>query len=136
MLSGGDGNDALSVDGTGNDLYGDAGDDSLTALGGFNRLFGGTGNDAYFVDNTGNGVIESVGGGIDTVYATAHSRLADNVENLVLQGSADLQAYGNGGSNAIYGNAGNNLVDGGAASTECMAWLGTTSISSTILAMR
>ena len=114
LLSGGDGNDALSVDGTGNDLYGDAGDDSLTALGGFNRLFGGTGNDAYFVDNTGNGVIESVGGGIDTVYATAHSRLADNVENLVLQGSADLQAYGTGGSNAIYGNAGNNLVDGGA----------------------
>ena len=87
---------------------------SLTALGGFNRLFGGTGNDAYFVDNTGNGVIESVGGGIDTVYATAHSRLANNVENLVLQGSADWQAYGNGGSNAIYGNAGNNLVDGGA----------------------
>ena len=87
---------------------------SLTALGGFNRLFGGTGNDAYFVDNTGNGVIESVGGGIDTVYATAHSRLADNVENLVLQGSADLQAYGTGGSNAMYGNAGNNLVDGGA----------------------
>ena len=114
LLAGGDGNDALSVDGTGNDLYGDAGDDSLTALGGFNRLFGGTGNDAYFVDNTGNGVIESVGGGIDTVYATAHSRLANNVENLVLQGSADWQAYGNGGSNAIYGNAGNNLVDGGA----------------------
>ena len=82
-------------------------------LGGSNRLFGGTGNDAYFVDNTGNGVIESVGGGIDTVYATAHSRLADNVENLVLQGSADLQAYGNGGSNAIYGNAGNNILDGG-----------------------
>ena len=113
LLSGGDGNDALRADGTGNDLYGDAGDDSLTAVGGFNRLFGGTGNDAYFVDNTGNGVIESVGGGIDTVYATAHSRLADNVENLVLQGSADLQAYGNGGSNAIYGNAGNNILDGG-----------------------
>ena len=114
LLSGGDGNDALSVDGTGNDLYGDAGDDLLTALGDSNRLFGGTGNDAYFVDNTGGGVIESVGGGIDTVYATAHSRLAANVENLVLQGSADLQAYGTGGSNAIYGNAGNNLVDGGA----------------------
>src|SRR3954447_8710462 len=114
LLSGGDGNDALSVDGTGNDLYGDAGNDSLTAVGGFNRLFGGTGNDAYFVDNTGDGVIESVGGGIDTVYATAHSRLADNVENMVLRGSADLQAYGTGGSNAMYGNAGNNLVDGGA----------------------
>ena len=115
LLSGGDGNDMLRADGAGNDLYGDAGGDSLIALGDSNRLFGGTGNDAYFVDNTGNGVIESVGGGIDTVYATAHSRLATNVENLVLQGSADLQAYGNGGSNAIYGNAGNNLLDGGAS---------------------
>src|SRR5262245_51652814 len=113
LLSGGDGDDRLSVDGAGNDLYGDAGNDSLIALGDSNRLFGGTGNDAYFVDNTGNGVIEGVGGGIDTVYATAHSRMADNVENLVLQGSADLQAYGNGSSNAIYGNAGNNILDGG-----------------------
>jgi Ca2+-binding RTX toxin-like protein len=113
VLAGGDGDDRLSVDGAGNDLYGDAGNDSLIALGGFNRLFGGTGNDAYFVDNTGNGVFEGVGSGIDTVYATAHSRLADNVENLVLQGSADLQAYGNAGSNAIYGNSGSNILDGG-----------------------
>src|SRR5262245_19945781 len=39
--------------------------------------------------------------------------LSANVENLVLQGSADLQGYGNGLANAIYGNSGNNLIDGG-----------------------
>jgi hypothetical protein len=30
------------------------------------------------------------------------------VENLILQGNADLQGYGNGLSNALYGNSGNN----------------------------
>ena len=39
---------------------------------------------------------------------TAHFRLSDNVENLILQGNADLQGYGNGLSNALYGNSGNN----------------------------
>jgi hypothetical protein len=42
------------------------------------------------------------------VYSTAHFRLSDNVENLILQGNADLQGYGNGLSNALYGNSGNN----------------------------
>jgi hypothetical protein len=35
------------------------------------------------------------------VYSTAHFRLSDNVENLILQGNADLQGYGNGLSNAL-----------------------------------
>ena len=89
LLSGGNGNDTLRVDGANNSLCGDAGNDSLAASGGSNQLFGGTGNDAYIVDNTGDGVVENAGEGIDTVYATAHFRLAVNVENLVLQGSAD-----------------------------------------------
>jgi endoglucanase len=112
-LSGGNGNDTLHADGASNSLYGDAGDDSLSVSGDSNQLLGGAGNDAYVVDHTGDAVIENAGEGIDTVYATAHFRLASNVENLVLQGSADLQAYGNGASNAIYGNAGSNLLDGG-----------------------
>ena len=41
-------------------------------------------------------MIESAGEGTDTVYSTAHFRLSENVENLVLQGGADLQGYGNG----------------------------------------
>ena len=50
---------------------------------------------SYFVDNAGDGVIENPGEGNDTVFSTAHFRLSANVENLVLQGSADLQGYGN-----------------------------------------
>src|SRR5262245_41996308 len=113
QLFGGNGNDALYANGASNVLTGDAGNDWLAVSGGVNQLYGGIGNDAYTVDNTSDAVIENASEGIDTVYATVHFRLSANVENLVLQGSADLQAYGNGDSNAVYGNAGSNLLDGG-----------------------
>src|SRR5262245_46962157 len=114
QLSGGNGDDALSGNGTNNSLHGDAGNDWLSTAGGANQLYGGAGNDGYFIDNAGDVVIENASEGSDTVYATAHFRLPANVENLVLQGSADLQGYGNSLSNAIYGNSGSNLLDGDA----------------------
>ena len=48
------------------------------------------------------------------MFSTVSLTLTANVETLVLQGSADLQGYGNGLSNSLYGNAGNNILDGGA----------------------
>jgi Ca2+-binding RTX toxin-like protein len=57
-------------------------------------------------------VIENAGEGNDAVFSTAHLVLPANVEVLVLQGSADLQGYGNGDANKLYGNAGGNLLDG------------------------
>jgi Ca2+-binding RTX toxin-like protein len=75
-------------------------------------MFGGAGNDVYYVDNGGDAVVENPGEGNDAVFSTAHLRLAANVEILVLQGSADLQGYGNSLANAIYGNSGSNLIDG------------------------
>jgi Ca2+-binding RTX toxin-like protein len=60
-------------------------------------------------------VVENANVGSDTVFSTAHFRLAPNVETLVLQGSADLQGYGNDLANALFGNSGNNLLDGGGA---------------------
>jgi len=86
----------------------------LTGDAGANVLAGGSGNDAFFVDNIGDQVIENPGAGLDTIYSSTHFRLPANVETLVLQGGADLQAYGNGLSNSVYGNAGSNLLDGGA----------------------
>jgi Ca2+-binding RTX toxin-like protein len=68
----------------------------------------------YIVDNPGDVVVENPGEGSDVVVSTAHLRLGDNVETLVLQGSADLQGYGNSLANALYGNGGNNLIEGGA----------------------
>lgn len=50
--------------------------------------------------------------GIDTVFSTAHFRLSENVETLVLQGNADLQGYGDSHANTLYGNTGNNILNG------------------------
>jgi len=96
-----------------NSLYGNAGNNLLDGGGGADAMSGGAGNDTYFVDDAGDAVFENAGDGNDTVFATAHFGLSANVETLVLQGSADLQGYGNGLANTLYGNAGNNLLDGG-----------------------
>jgi len=77
-------------------------------------MVGGAGNDVYFVDNAGDLAIENANEGTDTVFSTAHFRLSANVENLALQGGADLQAGGNSLNNALQGNAGNNILDGDA----------------------
>ena len=99
---------------TTNLMYGNAGNNILDGGAGADAMFGGAGNDVYYVDNAGDQVVENPGEGFDAVFSTAHFRLTANVEALVLQGSADLQGYGNAGVNALYGNAGNNLLDGGA----------------------
>ncbi|WP_431265325.1 Ig-like domain-containing protein [Roseateles chitinivorans] len=54
------------------------------------------------------------GGGNDTVTASIDYTLTDNVENLILAGSADLSGTGNALDNELIGNAGNNRLDGGA----------------------
>ena len=85
----------------------------LDGSAGADWISGGQGNDAYFVDNPGDLVTEQPSEGTDTVYASAHYRLGANVEYLVLQGTADLQGYGNDQSNAISGNSGSNVINGG-----------------------
>ena len=54
------------------------------------------GNDAYVVDNAIDQVVENAGEGNDTVFTSIDYRLTANVDNLVLQGGADLQGFGNG----------------------------------------
>ena len=70
------------------------------------------GNDA-FRRQSGDQVIENPGEGNDTVYSTTHFRLSADVDNLILLGSADLQAYGNSLSNPLYGGTGSDILDGG-----------------------
>ena len=95
-------------------IVGNSGNNLLSGGASADAMLGGAGNDVYFVDDAGDAAIENVGEGNDTVYSTAHFRLAANVDNLILQGSADLQGYGNSTTNAIFGNSGVNLLDGGA----------------------
>src|SRR5262249_30835243 len=97
-----------------NTINGNSGNNLLDGGTGADTMIGGAGDDSYFVDNPGDAVVESPSGGNETVFSTAHFRLSENVETLVLQGSADLQGYGNSQANTLFGNAGNNILDGGA----------------------
>ena len=105
-------NDTLNGTVVDDTIHGQGGNDRLDGGAGADVLIGGAGNDVYFVDNTGDAPIENAGEGNDTVYSTVHFRLAANVDNLILQGGADLQGYGNSEVNAIFGNSGSNILNG------------------------
>ena len=94
--------------------YGNALANTLTSNTGVDLLAGGAGDDTYVVNNAADYVLENTNEGTDTVHATVHFALTASVENLVLDGSADLQGYGNADANTLTGNSGNNLLNGGA----------------------
>jgi Ca2+-binding RTX toxin-like protein len=111
-LTGSSGNDALRG-GNGNDLLsGGSGDDTLEGGAGFDTLVGGAGNDLYLLGSDAETIAESAGGGIDTVVTSAGYALSDNLENLTLLGTSNVDATGNGAANTLTGNAGNNRLDG------------------------
>jgi serralysin len=97
--------------GLANVIYGNGGNNLLTGGGGVDLMVGGVGNDTYFADNPSDSCFEAPNQGNDTVFASANYGIAADVENLILQGTADLQAYGNNQANVLYGNTGNNLIN-------------------------
>ena len=80
---------------------------------GFGVASRGLGNDTYTVGAVTDRIAESPMGGVDTVRASVSYTLPDNVENLMLTGSA-LNAIGNAGHNVFSGTASNNSFDGAA----------------------
>ena len=108
----------------GNDtLYGGDGNDKLNGGLGDDTMAGGTGDDIYVVDSAGDVVTEAQDEGVDWVWASVSATLADNVERLVLTGSAAIDGTGNDADNMLIGNsadnvlvglAGNDMLNGGA----------------------
>lgn len=124
-IDGASGNDVLFGGGGGDDLVGGEGDDRLDGGTGADEMSGGTGNDTYVVNDQNDVITEGSGAGTDTVSASITYSIAmqANLENIVLTGTASLNATGNANSNSLIGNAGvneligdagNDSLDGGA----------------------
>jgi len=99
----GDSNDLVRAGGGHDQINGGAGADTMD---------GGNGDDVFLVDAAGDLVIEAANGGTDQVNASIDSALAENVENLVLTGSA-IRGAGNALANRLTGNNADNVLDGG-----------------------
>jgi Ca2+-binding RTX toxin-like protein len=110
--TGNDENNIITGNGAKNHLIGGGGNDQLNGGAGADKLVGGNGNDAYWVDETGDIVEEYGQEGEDTVHAFISYILTDNIENLVLDGTAHSSGTGNALVNNLLGNDGNNVLDG------------------------
>jgi Tol biopolymer transport system component len=74
-------------------------------------LQGGAGDDTYVIHRK-DVIVEGVDGGTDTVESSISYTLGDNVENLVLTGTAKIAGAGNALGNRITGNDGVNTLTG------------------------
>jgi Ca2+-binding RTX toxin-like protein len=96
-----------------NVLKGLEGNDLLDGGAGADRLEGGSGADLYVVDNAGDLVVET-GSDFDTVRSSVSFVAPPLVEQVELQGTANINVTGNALNNWLFGNAGANVLNGGA----------------------
>ncbi|HEY7033866.1 MAG TPA: calcium-binding protein, partial [Thermomicrobiales bacterium] len=113
------GPDVLNADPWGSQLFGFAGNDTLSGGIGSDVLDGGTGADAmtggggadvYIVDDPGD--LVTGGASRDTVQSSVGFVAQAAIEDVMLTGSAAIDATGNALVNRLTGNAGNNVLDG------------------------
>jgi Ca2+-binding RTX toxin-like protein len=98
------------------DVYLGLGNDVLDTRTGsvHGSIDGSGGNDTFLVSSQKVDIVESAGGGNDTVKSTVSYSLGDNIETLILLGKGNTSGQGNGSDNHITGNSGNNTLHGGA----------------------
>ncbi len=102
----------FSANGNGldNNLTGNAAGNLLNGGSGVDTLVGSTGSDTYVVDSTSDVIQETGVDTSDSVRSWVDWTLGDNLENLVLLGTKNLNGSGNSLNNTLTGNGGNNTL--------------------------
>jgi serralysin len=114
-LTGGSANDVLIGNANANNLSGGAGNDTLDGGGGVDTLSGGQGADRFLIDTASDQVIETSGGGADTIISSVSYTVPAHVEALMLAaGVSGLSLTGSSGSDILIGNGLANNFFGGA----------------------
>ncbi|MCZ8357678.1 MAG: putative Ig domain-containing protein, partial [Microcystis sp. LE19-388.1G] len=111
-INGGLGDDNLDGGSDNDTLNGGEGNDTLNGAGGIDTLVGGLGNDTYQIDTTTDTITENANEGTDTVQSSVTYTVGNNLENLTLTGTANINGTGNTLNNIITGNSGNNILKG------------------------
>jgi Ca2+-binding RTX toxin-like protein len=113
------GNDDYLAGFEGNDdLFGGDQDDVLDGGPGNDDMSGDKGDDFYYFDSIGD-TVKNESGGTDTIITSITlpnltTNGLKNVENVILDGTQNINAIGNGLANNIQGNPGSNNLSGGA----------------------
>ncbi|WP_376094530.1 beta strand repeat-containing protein [Roseomonas sp. CCTCC AB2023176] len=113
-LLGGEGADTLEGGAGADSIDGGGGADVLSGGTGVDSLAGGAGDDTYVVEDAGDVVTEAPGGGFDVLYVSVTATLPDNVEALVVIGTAAVNLTGGAGDDVLVGNEAANVLAGGA----------------------
>ena len=106
-------NDTLNGTNINDTIHGLLGNDTIDGGLGIDTMNGGAGDDTYIVDNINDLVNENQNEGTDKIQSSITFTLPNNVENLTLTGSSNVNALGNELNNIIIGNSGTNELTGG-----------------------
>jgi Ca2+-binding RTX toxin-like protein len=113
-----------------NRIQGNSANNWLDGREGADTLLGGLGDDGYHVDEVGDSVVELENEGLDSIYSTISFTLAAHLENLVLEGTDNINGTGNNLDNLLVGNDGWNLLAGGQGNDTYTVGLGDTVLES------
>ncbi|ESQ89090.1 hypothetical protein ABAC460_13555 [Asticcacaulis sp. AC460] len=117
LILSGAGNYSLTGNGFNNTLTGNSGNNLLDGGAGSDTMAGGLGNDSYRIDNAGDVVIETAGGGNDTILVGAFNGntyvLAEGeIESVTITVAGPYNLTGNSTANTLTGTNSTNFLSG------------------------